>query len=69
MGKTNFVMIQGIIGAFAVRIPISFFVSKMKGVTLFHIGLATPASTIVQIIFCCIYFLYIYRKTEKKSER
>ena len=69
MGKTNFVMIQGIIGAFAVRIPISFFVSKMKGVTLFHIGLATPASTIVQIIICCIYFVYIYRKTEKKSER
>jgi Na+-driven multidrug efflux pump len=55
-GKTKFVMIQGIVGAFCVRIPVSYFVSKAAGVTLFEIGLATPASTVVQIILWVIYF-------------
>ena len=55
-GKTMFVMIQGIIGAFCVRIPISYLVSQTAGVTLFRIGLATPASTLVQIILCLFYF-------------
>lgn len=64
MGKTTFVMFQGIIGAFCVRIPVSYFVSKISGATLFHIGLATPASTILQITMCGV-FLYICVKKEK----
>ena len=55
-GKTLFVMTQGIIGAFLVRIPFSYLMSKTAGVTLFRVGLATPASTVVQIILCVIYF-------------
>lgn len=51
-GKTFFVMIQGLVGAFCVRIPVAFFVSQIPGVELFHIGLATPASTVVQIALC-----------------
>lgn len=65
-GKTVFVMLQGIIGAFCVRIPVSFFVSKMVGISLFHIGLATPASTVVQIILCLAY-MAIIRNADKKS--
>ena len=34
-------MIQGIIGAFLVRVPVSFAMSKWEPVSLFHIGLAT----------------------------
>lgn len=64
MGKTTFVMFQGIIGAFCVRIPVSYFVSKISGATLFHIGLASPASTILQITMCGV-FLYICIKKEK----
>ena len=55
MGKTVFVMIQGLVGAFMVRIPISFLVSRISGVSLFYIGLATPASTLVQILLCALY--------------
>ena len=51
-GRTFFVMVQGLVGAFCVRIPIAFFVSQMPGAELFHIGLATPCSTIVQIMLC-----------------
>lgn len=65
LGKTVFVMLQGIIGAFAVRVPVSWLVSRIPGVSLFYIGLATPASTIVQIILCFICFFVINKKDKK----
>lgn len=54
--QTTFVMMQGMIGAFGIRIPVSWIMSRQAGVTLFGIGLATPASSLVQIILCGIYF-------------
>lgn len=66
-GATTFVMIQGIIGAFCVRIPVAFFFSKADPVSLFNIGLATPCSTIIQIIMCCVYFSVLSRKIARKS--
>ena len=68
-GKTLFVMIQGICGAFCVRIPIAFMMSRVAGVTLFQIGLATPASTVVQILFCVIYFTICRRQWSGRRER
>ena len=61
-GKTNFVMLQGIFGAFCVRIPVAYLMSKIEPVSLFRVGLATPASTIVQIIFCVVYFVILNKK-------
>ena len=58
-GKTAFVMFQGIAGAFGVRIPVSYLMSKMVPVSLFRIGLATPASTLLQIVLCGIYLKVI----------
>lgn len=66
-GKTVFVMVQGIIGAFAVRIPVSYFVSRISGVSLFYIGLATPASTVLQIIMCGVYFYIKFAGNNKKK--
>ncbi|MCR5389750.1 MAG: MATE family efflux transporter [Lachnospiraceae bacterium] len=59
MEYTRFVMIQGIVGAFLVRIPVSYFMSKQNPVSLFYIGLATPCSTVTQIAMCffCLYVL------------
>lgn len=62
-GRTTFVMLQGIIGAFCVRIPVAFLVSRIPDVSVFFIGLATPCSTIVQIVLCVVYFL----RTEKRA--
>lgn len=62
MGKTNFVMVQGILGAFAVRVPVSYLMSRWNPVSLFHIGLATPCSTILQITLCCSYLFSLLRK-------
>ena len=63
--KTFFVMLQGIVGAFGVRIPVAWFMSRQAGVTLFRLGLATPCSTIVQIAFCVVYFGMQARKEKK----
>ena len=60
--STTFVMLQGIIGAFGVRLPVSWLMSKQAVVSLFHIGLATPASTVVQIVLCGIYFAILLRR-------
>ncbi|MDO5292374.1 MAG: MATE family efflux transporter [bacterium] len=61
--KTVFVMVQGIIGAFCIRIPVVYAMSKLDGASLFHIGLGTPASSMVQIILCLIaYRVYHKRK-------
>lgn len=65
-GKTTFVMIQGIVGAFLVRIPVSYMMSRIVPVSLFKVGLATPTSTLLQIILCGIYFVVI-NKTSNKS--
>ena len=48
LGKTVFVMAQGILGAFGVRIPVSFFMSRLPNVRLFYIGLATTCTTVEQ---------------------
>jgi Na+-driven multidrug efflux pump len=61
LGKTGFVMLEGIVSAFAVRIPIAYFMSIRYG-TLFAIGLSVPLSTLSQIIMCFIYFAILRRK-------
>ena len=67
--KTLFVMVQGIVGAFCVRIPVAWFMSRLPGVTLFKLGLATPCSTVVQITFCVVYFVLLARKAGQKEPK
>lgn len=64
-GNTAFLMVQGIVGAFLVRIPVSLFMSRLEPVSLFHVGLATPCSTVVQIIL----FLGYYTVTSMRDRR
>ena len=66
---TTFVMAQGIIGAFLVRVPVSFFMSKSEPVSLFHIGLATPCSTIVQILLCIGCLIYVKKRSSVKRAK
>lgn len=55
-GRTLFVMVQGVVGAFLVRIPAVYLIHSLAGATLFHIGLATPLSSVVQILLCLLYY-------------
>lgn len=67
-GRTAFVMIQGVVGAFCVRIPVVFLMSHLEGITLFHIGLGTPISSIAQIILCVIAFKVLQPGNEQTCE-
>ena len=50
-------MIQGIIGAFFVRIPVAYLMSRMAGATLFQIGLSL---SLIHIFF------QLYRSGEEQ---
>ena len=65
-GQTVFVMVQGFVGALGVRMPVAFLMSRMSPGSLFHLGLSTPASTVVQILLCGVWFL---RQNRQMSER
>lgn len=67
MGKTTFVMIQGMIGAFGIRVPVSWLVSRIPGISLFYIGLASPVSTFVQISIYGVAFAILVKKSRKKQ--
>ena len=67
IGSTRFVMIQGILGAFGIRVPLAFLFSSRPGATLFTIGLATPFSTILQVVLCIIWFLVEKRKEKQRA--
>ena len=66
-GQTVFVMLQGFVGALGVRLPVAFLMSRVSPGSLFHLGLSTPASTVVQILLCGGYFFYFGKKREKSS--
>lgn len=68
-GNTTFVMIQGIIGGICVRLPVSWTMSKILPVSLFRIGLATPISTVIQIILCVGFFIITQRTLRKTKAK
>lgn len=62
-GRTKFVMLQGIFGAFLIRIPFSFIIHHFYPTSIFYLSLATPASTVTQIVLCFIYFKSFSKKS------
>ena len=63
-GYTTFVMLQGIAGAFLIRVPLSMLFSRIEPVSLFRIGLATPCSSLVQNLLC---FWYLWKSRKKQG--
>ncbi len=55
-GHSTFVMIQGLIGAFLVRIPVVLLLSRWQDVTLFHIGIGCATATITTLILSTIFY-------------
>ena len=64
-GKTLFVMIQALIGAVLIRIPLTYILSNIGEISLFRVGLATPIATFIQIIISIIFYIYIEKKEQK----
>ena len=69
-GKTLFVMLQGIAGAFGVRIPVSLIMSRIKPVSLFKAGLATPCFLCgTDYIVRWLFSPALPQKTQKRGSR
>ena len=68
MARTRFVMIQGVASAFGVRVPVSYLMSKLQPVSLFHIGLAVPISTLFHMMLVLIYYAWLKRQIRQNPE-
>ena len=64
---TTFVMIQGLTVSFLVRIPLSYFLSRLPQTGMFLISLAVPASAVLNLTLCILYFIWLRRQDRKDS--
>lgn len=61
-GNAVISMIHNVIATFAVRIPVTLLMSRVEGATLLHMGLAAPAASLLSVIICGWYFLWLRKK-------
>jgi Na+-driven multidrug efflux pump len=55
MGHSNFVMIQGLVGAFLIRIPVVLAIGTMENANLTMLGAGCASATCGALILCLIY--------------
>lgn len=60
--RTKFVMLQGLCGAFVIRIPFAFLMKNIGNGSLFLIGMSIPCSTVLQIFMCFVAYFYFKKK-------
>jgi len=65
--KAGLSFLHNVISAFCVRIPLAYYFSKAFTETLYPMGCAAPAGSLVSIVICIIAYLYIKRKVIGKS--
>ncbi len=65
--RSFFVMIQGIVQSFLIRLPMSYLMSIQPDASLTWIGLAAPTATVFGIALCIVYYLQMNRSM--KNER
>lgn len=61
-GNAVISMIHNVIATFAVRIPVTLWVSRQSWATMFHMGFAAPLASLLSIAICAGYFLWLRRK-------
>ena len=64
---TIFVMAQGLLSSFLVRIPLSYFLSRLPETGMFLISLAVPASALANLMLCIFYFLWLRRQDRRQN--
>ena len=62
---TTFVMLQGVLGSFLVRVPLSYYLSRLPGTDMHLISLAVPASGLFNLVVCALYFFWLQRRDKK----
>ncbi|MEG2143923.1 MAG: MATE family efflux transporter, partial [Oscillospiraceae bacterium] len=69
LGRTTFVMAQGFIAAFLVRIPLSYFLSLLPNTNMLYIGIAIPVSASAGLLMCIIYYALGQRNPAAVSQQ
>ena len=54
--KTVFTMVHSLTATFLGRIPLTLLIAGLPGVTLLHMGIAAPLSTVISLVMIYIYF-------------
>lgn len=54
-GYSLFSLIHSLLATFGVRVPVSYFLSKVPGITLFEMGFVPPLATCLSVVLCLLY--------------
>ena len=63
--KSLFVMVQGLLQTFLIRLPMSYLMSIRPNASLTGIGLAAPTATVFGIAMCFGYYKWMGKKVER----
>lgn len=66
LGKTSFVMAQGLCAIFLVRIPYAYFASRKPDPSLFQIGMSAAVAAAFTLLACAFY--YVRENVKDKHE-
>lgn len=66
IGKSWFTLLHSLLTTFACRIPLSLLFSKI-GERLYEIGWAAPISTLVSLVLCVVFFMYLQKKEQSSK--
>lgn len=69
LGRTTFVMLQGLCAIFFVKIPYAYFASQKPEPKLFDIGLSTAYAALFTLTVCLIYYVYSHRRPFASKRR
>ena len=67
--RTAFVMAQGLLSIFLVKIPYAYLASQKPNPQLFDIGLSTAYTAAFSLAACLIYYFYLRRKDAAAKEK
>lgn len=67
IGKSWFSLVHGVFAIFCGRLPLSYFLSEIEGATLFTIGWAAPLSSMISVILCFGFLIYL-RQSNKEIQ-
>ena len=67
LGKTGFVMAQGLMSSFLVRVPLSYVLSRLENTTMLIISAAVPLSAVASLIICLVFFMIIRKRARRRK--
>ncbi len=67
IGKTTFVMLQGLMAIFLVKIPYAYIQSRSPNPSLFNIGLSTAYAALFTLVISLIYYLFYFQRKAESS--